>query len=278
MRAALLGAAFFLLCGCAVATGKRPPFGADGTRLETWAAANGWQASRRGGPDFSWLSLSRVAPGSRRITVYIEGDGAPWASPYHPPADPTPQPAIGLDLAARDPSTAVVYLGRPCQYLPPDALAACAPAYWLDRRFAAEVVAAYDRQLDDLRARFNAPRLRLVGYSGGGVIAALLAARRGDVEQLITLAAPLSLQDWVAHHALTPLSGSQDPGALPVATPWPPMQHLVGGDDAIVPAAVVQAFAARHGGRVRVIDGVDHVCCWGPLWSAWLAEHDKELP
>jgi pimeloyl-ACP methyl ester carboxylesterase len=173
-------------------------------------------------------------------------------------------------LATADPSPAVVYLGRPCQYLDAAALSVCDAAWWVNRRFASEVVDAYDEVLTRLKSRNGVNRLRLIGHSGGGVIAALLALRRTDVEQLITVAAPLALSEWVSGHDMAPLDGSLDPARQPGRLPQ--AVHWVGGQDKIVPQAVIEAFIQRKGGRIRTVSTYGHECCWDRNWAAWLKE------
>lgn len=205
------------------------------------------------------------------LAIYIEGDGAAWASPYHPPRDPTPRRPLAFALAAADPSPLVAYLGRPCQYLDERERANCDSAYWLDRRFAPEVIATYDALISRLRARSGATRLRLVGYSGGGVIATLLAQRRDDVDQLITVAAPLALGEWTRQRRLSALVGSLDPAQARTRRALPWAWHFAGADDAVVPPAVVRAFVAQAGGRLEVVPGFDHECCWQVAWPRLLA-------
>lgn len=211
------------------------------------------------------LALARQSRPSGTLTVYIEGDGAPWATPWRAPSDPTPLKPLALALAAADPAPSVAYLGRPCQYPKAGALASCNPAWWMARRFAPEVLAAYDSALTQLQAQLGAQRLRLVGYSGGGVIAALLAARRPDVERLFTVAAPLALTDWTTWHDLTPFAHASDPSLQ--AGPLPPGVHWVGQDDKVVPPAIVARFIAKKGGQIVRMPGYDHQCCWVRDWS-----------
>ena len=205
------------------------------------------------------------------LVVYVEGDGAAWPTPYHPPRDPTPRKPIALTLAAADPAPAVVYLGRPCQYLGTEALRHCDSAYWIERRFAPEVVAGYDLVLTLLKASFQANRLRLVGYSGGGVIAVLLAARREDVDVLVTVAAPLALSEWVAWHNASPLAGSLDPAELSENVRLPPSVHFVGGNDRTVPVPMVERFVRLKGGHMETVPDFDHDCCWARDWASLLA-------
>lgn len=262
-KAALFSAAFlFTATGCATPD----TFGGSRESTVAWASERGFHAEELAAGPFHLLALTRrLAPDSETLTVYIEGDGAPWASPWHPPRDPTPLKPIALAMAAADTAVAVVYLGRPCQYLAAVELTTCDPSWWMDRRFAPEVLIAYDEALTRLKATLGTLRLRLVGYSGGGVIAALLAERRSDVESLVTVAAPLALNEWAAWHNLTPFTGSSDPylglDRLPLGVHW------AGEKDKIVPPKIIENFVRKKGGRIFIIPGYDHECCWTREWA-----------
>ncbi|CAK0776841.1 conserved hypothetical protein [Gammaproteobacteria bacterium] len=266
--ALLLGAAFLLLL-----TGCVGPDSFGGTREEicTWGATRGFVADEVVAGPFQLLRLSRGSLKNREgVTIYIESDGAPWPSPWYLPRDPTPLKPIAMALAAADPAAAVLYLGRPCQYLKAAALATCSPAYWGERRFAPEVIAAYNDALDAEKKVSGAQRLRLVGYSGGGVIATLLAAQRNDVELLVTVAAPLAVSEWVHGHDLSPLKGSLDPANLGTNVRLPPSVHWVGGHDRIVPPTIVEHFVEQHGGQIMTIPDFGHECCWSRYWTDFI--------
>lgn len=261
------GAAFLLLTLLSACALSPDSFGGSREAVLEWANARGFEAIAAKDSRFALLAL-RKGEGSV-WNVYIEGDGAPWLTPYHPPADPTPQQPLALALAARDPAPAVAYLGRPGQYPEFAAFADCPPEFWTRRRFSAEVINAYQQQLDAFKARFGVIRFRLVGYSGGGVIASLLAAQRDDVERLLTVAAPLSLQSWLAHHALSPM-----PDALDPATQISPHQqsawHFGGGKDKVVPFSIIQHFVSARGGQAYQAPDFDHQCCWSRDWPKLL--------
>lgn len=265
IRAASSGAAFLLLLsGCA----SPDRFGGSREAVMAWAAPRGFLSNEVEARRFHLFGLIRGAAANEAV-VYIEGDGAAWLSHYHPPLDPTPESPTALALAAADPSPLVAYLGRPCQYQSDTGLAACSPRYWTSHRFAPEVVAAYQEALDCLQREKGVIRFRLVGYSGGGVIAALLAQRRQDVTQLTTVAAPLAVRQWTAHHGVSDLNASLDPMTENPRSQIP-QHHLVGEKDKIVPPAVVEAYALRHGGRVSRIPDFDHQCCWSRDWPQLL--------
>jgi hypothetical protein len=242
-----------------------------GSRLsvKAWAEPKGFAEVDLHAGGFELFGLARhPAEPTQVLTIYIEGDGAAWPTPYHPPRDPTPSKPIALALAAADPAPAVAYLGRPCQYLDAAALAKCPSAYWLERRFAPDVIEATDAAVTKLKALSGAHRIRLIGHSGGGVVAALLAARRDDVEALVTVAAPLAVGKWIEWHGATPLTGSLDPIDLP--KPWPNGVHFVGSDDTTVPVAILDDYVRAKGGHVLVMKGFDHVCCWSRDWAGLL--------
>lgn len=265
--ALLLGAAFlFGMYGCATSDS----FAGLG-EIAAWASERGFSMRDIEAAPFRLAAFVRepsIAGGT--MVIYIEGDGASWPTPYHPPRDPTPKRPISLALAAADPSPTVVYLGRPCQYLDADALRHCDSRYWIERRFAPEVIAAYDAALTRLKSPFGAGRLRLVGYSGGGAIAALLAARRDDVDSLVTVAAPLSLSEWAAWHEVSPLTGSLDPAELGENVRLPPSVHFVGGNDRTVTVSIVERFVRLKGGRMETVPDFDHECCWARDWASLL--------
>lgn len=205
----------------------------------------------------------------RRLTVFIESDGAPWQRPSLPPADPTPSSPLALKLAVAyrpQADEAVAYLGRPCQYLGPAQLAACPVRWWTIARFGTEPLALLSRQIDALKAEAPGAALRLVGYSGGGTAAALLAAQRGDVACLVTVAAPLDTAAWSAALKVSPLSESQNPADVAQALQKLRMTHFSGSLDAVVPAGVNALFIARARTREAVQAGLGHDSGWLDAW------------
>lgn len=271
-RAALAGAALCFLAGCA----GHESIGGSRERVEAWAATQGFRPEIIPANGFALFSLRRQRSAAEVLTVYIEGDGAPWPNAFRPPNDPTPIRPVALLLAERDPSPQVAYLGRPCQYLGEAERAKCGAVYWSSRRYVQRVVDAMDAAVTRLKASAGAGRLRLIGHSGGGVIATLLAMRRKDVDSLVTVAAPLSLSDWIARHGLSPLEDALDPMRLAAPRGLPPAMHFAGEADDVVPPAIIAGFARRHGGRLETIAGFDHDCCWARDWPELLLRAGKQ--
>lgn len=208
------------------------------------------------------------------LVVYLEGDGLAWLSRNQPSLDPTPVQPVSLQLALAHPRAAgeaVAYLGRPCQYMRGSH---CRTALWTSHRFSAEVVASTQAAIDQIKTRAGAQSITLVGHSGGGVLAALVAARRNDVERLVTIASPLDHARWTRELRLTPLTGSLNPIHDIDRLRQIDQVHVIGLKDAVVPPSVVRGFVGelQSGStpskttEVIELDGFDHLCCWTRDW------------
>ena len=214
----------------------------------------------------------RGLDGASSIRVYIEGDGRAWKTRTRPSDNPTPKNPVGFRLALLDPGDAVVYLARPCQFLRASETTACDQRYWTSHRYSNGVVEALNAALNKLLERDTGgptAAITLVGFSGGGALAALLSARRHDVLRLVTVAGNLDTEAWAAHHSVTPLTGSLNPIDIAEETAALPQLHFVGAEDKVIPAALAHAFVARSGSTnaiVRIIPDIDHGCCWHQVW------------
>ncbi|MCE9640743.1 MAG: alpha/beta hydrolase [Betaproteobacteria bacterium] len=212
----------------------------------------------------------RVAPGAvnARMTVYIESDGAPWRLADEPPADPTPLKPVVMRMAIADPSAATAYLGRPCQYLGKADLLNCDPRLWMQARFSNEAVAAMSAAVDQIKRNYGATEINLVGYSGGGAMAALIAARRSDVSCLVTIAAPLDTDAWTAAVGVSRLDMSLNPADSADRLRSVRQTHFRGLRDKVVPPSTASRFLQRvTGARVVDQEKFDHLCCWGDEWK-----------
>jgi len=202
------------------------------------------------------------------LLVVIEGDGAAWTFDKAPPSDPTPRSGTGARLAsALVNGRAVLYLARPGQYLSPEQAARCSINHWTDQRFGIGPVQALAALID--RAQMPGQKLILIGFSGGGVMAAQVAVMRNDVLALITVAAPLKLDVWTRFHKISPLETI--PGDLPSSLGRANFRqrHLYGNRDRVVPPVLVASMAGQlPADTVRVIEGLGHDDDWAPAVMA----------
>ncbi|NQW54149.1 MAG: alpha/beta hydrolase [Rhodospirillales bacterium] len=262
LRLAGLVAAAALLAACG-----HGGLGRDATAAGI-AQAGGLEAGTSKGAAFD-LQIHRRDDGKPGpLFVYIEGDGLAYLDARTPSADPTPLDPLALRLAAADPGPAVLYLGRPCQFAPGRADPRCGVRAWTTGRFAADVVTSVDDAIGRERLRRPERALVLVGYSGGGVIAALVAARRSDVALLVTVAAPLDVADWTRRLGLSPLAGSEHPLDHAERLSTVRQVAFAGRQDKTVPVASIESAVARFGlsAKLIVVPDFDHRCCWVRDW------------
>jgi pimeloyl-ACP methyl ester carboxylesterase len=244
------------LAGCA----------SNATRIETLAGALDMSRSVVEAGGFRSLIYMRGGgPGEASLAVFIEGDGVPWRGGTEPSLDPTTSNPLALKLLAQTPAPAA-YVVRPCYQGMTGP--GCTAQWWTMQRYADEVVSSMTEAVRTAAARANVRNVVLVGYSGGGVLAVLIAERLDNVAAVVTVGADLDIDAWTRHHGYLPLTGSLNPASSTAAHPWPET-HLYGGRDAVVPVATTAAYFARFPRAQRkVMDDYDHVCCWVEHWPA----------
>jgi len=213
------------------------------------------------------------------LTIYIEGDGFSWLTKSKVSADPTPINPVGLKLALNHPRGNTVYLARPCQYTGGTAARNCNKRYWTGSRFAEEVIAASNEALNSLKDEFKAEQLQLVGYSGGGAVAALIAARRDDVIKLITVAGNLDHQAWTTHHNISPLTDSLNPADYQQQLSTVKQIHFVGANDNVMPPSIARDFvaylASNANAKAIVVPNQSHGCCWESIWTEVMSKQSN---
>lgn len=261
---------WLLLAGCA-------GVGGDGVEPRQLAgfAHPGWSIALHEADEvavaIAWprdQELPRSSEAPDFLTVYIEGDGHAWQTRRSPSQDPTPQNPLALKLALSDVgNTRMAYMARPCQF-EARAYPGCEPELWTHRRYGERNLAAMSGALDQLKREGEA--VILIGYSGGGVMAALLAATRNDVLGFVTIAANMDTAFWTRHHGVSPLTGSLSPLDYASRLAATPQVHWAGGEDDIVPPAIVSAYlhqlvlAERE--HLAMQPDYTHHCCWVQKW------------
>jgi pimeloyl-ACP methyl ester carboxylesterase len=119
----------------------------------------------------------------------------------------------------------------------------------------------------------------LVGHSGGGTLAWLMATQVPETSAVVTAAANLDIDLWARLHGYSLLAGSQNPALMPPLPARIREVHYAGGRDRNVPPAVLESFAAGHpAARIVVIGDYDHECCWVARWPQLLAEAIGDPP
>ena len=260
----------FLLVGCV----------SDDSRIIAKEIA---QHSRLGRDDiqtnpFLIATWSRITAPVHSLRVYIEGDGFAWKSRTQPSDDPTPRKPIGLMLAAADKNQNVLYIARPCQFVGPPLPAHCDKRVWTSDRFSPSVIDAMNDALSQFVKQYPGVKLELIGYSGGGNIAAILAERRTDVRSLRTVAGNLDVAYVNAIHHVSAMPDAVSAIDRAPALRTMPQLHFSGDTDKTVTPEVAQRFQRAVGGtcsQVDIVSNMTHGSDWAAIWPQLLT---KELP
>ena len=241
-------------------------------RFTERASASGLSLEWVSGTAFQHAVFSRSRAATRSLHVYLDGDGTP-AFDGVAASDPTPRHPLVLELMARDRGP-VLYLGRPCYHGAAPPVTACRSELWTSERYSEVVVASMATALRRVMHDRGAERLVWFGYSGGGVLAMLLAPRFPETVAVVTVAANLDLDAWTAVHGYAALRGSLNPARQPA---WPrPVyrRHYAGAADRVVPSDIVRRGAGDPA-TVVVVPAYDHTCCWPAMWPAIVEDATK---
>ncbi len=211
------------------------------------------------------------------LFVFIDGDGSPWSRDGQEPAsDPTPHTPLALELAAGTPAS-VLYVGRPC-YFSVRSDAGCKPSVWTAERYSAGVVASLAAVVNGFVADHGIGRIVLIGYSGGGALAVLMAPHIPSTRAVVTIAADLDIDAWSAWHGYLPLDGSLNPALQAPLDPAIRQWHLVGGLDLNVPERVSRRYLDTvNPAHIWRFPSFDHGCCWVGQWPTLFARLETEL-
>ncbi len=226
---------------------------------------------------FQLKAYERVHTPHTIANVYIEGDGYAFPGEKIPLFGNTPSDPVGLRMAAQDAAANVIYLARPCQYSAGMAGGGeCPDSFKNEKRYAPEVIQAYNNALDNIKGTNDITEFNIIGFGGGGAIAAILAAGRDDIKTLRTVAAPLDHQAaTMVHDKKTKLDGSLNPVDFVAQLSDMPQRHFIGKRDYIMPPAVYNSYAQAMADdtclNATLVENADNRLGWTEQWKALLA-------
>ena len=205
------------------------------------------------------------------LHIYLEGDGKDWGfGGKLPPSNPTTKKFTALKLMQLDTNPAV-YINRPCyghKTLPKN----CMTKLWTSARYGSTILENLNAAITQAKSEGDYSKLVLIGHSGGGSLAMLIADIRQDISAVITLAANLDHKAWTTTLKYDPLKDSLNAARVrlsPEVFQW----HLAGSNDKRVPAAVIKPTVDKQVNAYWTLyEGFDHNCCWASIWPGVL--HD----
>jgi pimeloyl-ACP methyl ester carboxylesterase len=217
-----------------------------------------------------YVRIGGAIQNASEVHVYLEGDGRPFLTVHQAARDPGPHRALALELMELDFAPSL-YLGRPCYHGHATA-PGCSAALWTEARYSSTIVDSMVAALHGLQSRYGFAHVTLIGYSGGGALAMLVAARLPCVVRVITLAGNLDIAAWAELHRYSPLTASLNPVTQPALEPRIAQHHYVGSADQVVPPALARAAQVALHAPLEVVPGVGHVHGWTESWPSLLAQ------
>lgn len=221
------------------------------------------------GGDFWITTYQKITDKNAPYVFYIEGDGAAYMGKYRISTNPTPRRQMFINLASMDTRPNVIYVARPCQYTPIDMNPKClSNQYWSNKRMSEDSIFSLNEVVNSIN---NRQKFSLVGISGGGGVAVLIAARNPTmVRDIITLAGNIDHIAFTEHHNVTPMIGSLNPIDYTDKIRNIPQLHVSGGKDRIIPPFIADKFVQKaHSPCVkqRIFEKITHDNGWKEIWE-----------
>lgn len=251
MKIFTIGVLLLFIMGCS----------SNAVKNERFATSKGFTKLNIKGDDFTHVVYLNSYRGPLRWHVYIEGDERPWQARHTIASDPTSDRPLMLRLMAKDASPSI-YLGRPCyQGMVSDV--ACRPWFWTHGRYSETVVSSMASALEKLVQSHKIKELTLIGHSGGGALAMLLAEHIQQTRMLITIAANLDITEWALKHGYSQLEGSLNPIEQPLLSGAVVQYHFTGKQDTNVSHEPVQRLKKKYPDLKHIqVESAGHKSGW----------------
>ena len=220
------------------------------------------------GGEFWITTYQRISNEKQPYVFYIEGDGAAFAGRYRVSTNPTPRRQMLIELAGMDTRPNVVYVARLCQYTPMALNPKCSLPYWTDKRMSDDSVEAINDVINSINK--SGKKFSLIGFSGGGAIAILVAERNPMVKNIITIAGNLDHTEFTKHHNVSPMTGSLNPIDYTSSVKHIPQIHMSGNEDNIVPSYIADKFTNKASSicvKKELYPNVSHLDGWNKIWE-----------
>ncbi len=234
---------------------------------ENIAATAGFEKKLVQGGKFLFTTFQKNISHHKPYIIYIEGDGQ-IAKGSVISLDPTPKTPMLITLITLDKRENLVYLARPCQHTPMELNPNCNKEYWLDKRMSEDSVESMNEAIKHIAA--NNP-IDLVGFSGGGGMAILIAAQNHNVRSITTIAGNLDTLAFTEFHRVRPIKYSLNPIDYAKQVNNIPQLHLSGGNDRVVPALIADNFVKVSDNpkciQHRIFPNNTHTRGWNNVWG-----------
>lgn len=219
------------------------------------------------GDDFVITTYQKITDPNKPYIFYIEGDGAAFLGKYRISTNPTPRKQMLLKLVAQDERPNVVYIARPCQYTPMELNPKCNNQYWTSKRMSEDSVQSLNEVINKLNGQH---KFSLIGFSGGGSMVVLIAARNNMTKDILTISANLDHAAFTTLHNVSPMIDSLNPIEYVDKVKHIPQLHLSGGKDTVIPAFIAERFVQASDSscvKQKIYEDASHSDGWEVMWT-----------
>jgi pimeloyl-ACP methyl ester carboxylesterase len=222
-------------------------------------------------------SYQKIRNPNGDYVFYIEGDGLAFTRGSIS-KNPTPTTNQFLKLALEDHHNNVIYLARPCQYVPVELNEPCRNnKYWTSDRFSQESVTSIYNAIMSISHNH---KFDIVGFSGGGAIATLISSEHPEkIGSLVTVAGNLDHIAFNDYHNVPHMLGSLNPIDFTDKLTGVRQLHLCGSRDDRVPCFIAEKFNKKissDSSEVIIIKGASHNDGWSHIWKKVLKWMDEK--
>lgn len=230
------------------------------------ANSHGFTSKLVRGGQFLIYTYQKITDSALPYYIYIEGDGF-IIDRGTISKDPTPRNPLLITLASIDHRPNVIYIAKPCQYSLSTNRDVCNNSYWTGKRLSDDSVESINEVINKIAKNND---VNLIGFSGGGGLAALIAARNHKVKSIITIAGNLDHVAFNKLHHTEPMTASLNPIEYAKLINHIPQLHLSGAEDKIVPPIIAESFTEKSHSRCvhqKTYQGCSHAKGWSLIWG-----------
>ena len=214
---------------------------------------------------FNIYSLEKIT-NDKKLTIYIEGDGASWVDRFTASSNPTPTNPLAFKLALKDKGENTIYLARPCQYEWSDN---CNKDIWTISQYSSNVLNSYKEIINYLSKSYK--EIHLVGYSGGaGIVMYLASIENESVKSIRTIAGNINHNELSKILNISRLKKSVNFYSIEKKVKKIPQIHYYGLKDKTVPNELQISYAERNLGNscvtIQSVSKVSHDEGWLDFW------------
>ncbi len=267
---ALLMFVIFFLPSCIAS------FMSNSLLLENAVDKYGFEKKLVRGGLFDLTTFQKIRDVNQPYNIYIEGDGASFTF-KQVSSDPTPRDLMMLRLVIEDSRPNVIYIARPCQFTKLETQMHCQKIYWSDKRMSTEIIDSINEVIKKI-AGDKSP-INLIGFSGGGGVATLLAQQNKNVQSIITISGNLDHEAFNKFHRTRPMIGSLNPINIAKKINNIPQLHLAGGRDTIVRPFIAEDYVTASGNnkcvKYTIYPNATHTTGWHQPWKEIISKQLK---